>query len=221
MRRRSAVCVFAHPDDEAFGPSGTIYKLSKTHDVYILCATKGQAGLDSKPENGSSITRKREKELRISSKILNVKEAYFLGFKDGCLCNNQYHKLAVGIEKYLRKLRPEIVLTYEPRGISGHIDHIMVSMVTTFVVEKLKFIKEIWYFCLPEGKEILKKDYFIYFPTGYKKRDIDRTVIVKDVWNVKEKAMRAHESQMHDAKNILKILKKFPKEEHFLVKKLP
>ena len=38
------VAVFAHPDDEAFGPGGTLAVLSKTHDVYIITVTGGEAG---------------------------------------------------------------------------------------------------------------------------------------------------------------------------------
>lgn len=41
--KNKLVCVFAHPDDEAFGPGGTIAKFSKTHAVYILCITRGEA----------------------------------------------------------------------------------------------------------------------------------------------------------------------------------
>ncbi|MBP9816108.1 PIG-L family deacetylase [Candidatus Woesebacteria bacterium] len=35
------VAIFAHPDDEAFGPGGTLAKLSNEHDVYIICVTSG------------------------------------------------------------------------------------------------------------------------------------------------------------------------------------
>ena len=35
---------FCSSDDEAFGPGGTIAKLSDSQDVYIICATRGEAG---------------------------------------------------------------------------------------------------------------------------------------------------------------------------------
>lgn len=214
-----AVCVFAHPDDEAFGPSGTIYKLVKTHDVYLLCATKGQAGQDSRSEKGLSLTDKRAQELTQSAQILGIKKVYFLGFKDGTLSNNLYHKLAGKVEKHLRDLKPEIVITFEHHGISGHIDHITVSMVTTFVFNKLTGIKEIWYHALTRKRAAMRKDYFIYFPPGYKRSQIDKIVDVSDVWITKVKAMRAHGSQKHDAESILETFKMHPKEEYFLVTK--
>lgn len=47
---KKIVCIFAHPDDEAFGPGGTIALLAKKNDVYILCATKGEAGQHHNPK---------------------------------------------------------------------------------------------------------------------------------------------------------------------------
>ncbi len=220
MKKKVVVCVFAHPDDEAFGPSGTIYKLAKKNDVYILCATKGQAGQDSRSETGISLTTRRAQELKRSAKILGVKKVYFLGFKDGTLSNNLYHKLAAKIKTHLELLKPETVITFEPHGVSGHIDHITVSMTTTFVVNKLLFVKELWYHCIKQELASFMNDYFIYFPPGYKSSEIDKVVDVKDVWDIKVKAMHEHESQKHDAEIILKVAANFPKEEYFLVKTL-
>lgn len=219
MKGKTIVCIIAHPDDEAFGPSGTLYKLSKDNDVYILCATKGQAGQDSRSESSVNLTTRRAKELISSAKHLGVKKVYFLGFTDGTLSNNLYHKLAEKIKIHLEKLKPEIVITFEPQGISGHIDHITVSMVTTFVVKQLKFVKELWYRCLTQEQAAARHDYFVYFPPGYPRSEINHIVDVSDVWDVKVKAMRTHESQKHDADRILKDSENFPKEEYFIVKK--
>lgn len=213
------VCIFAHPDDEAFGPAGTIHKFTKTHDVYLLCATKGQAGQDSRTKTSISLTSQRAQELRESAKILGIKKVYFLGFKDGTLSNNLYHKLADKIQTHLEKLEPEIVLTTENRGVSGHIDHIVVSMVTTFVFLKLPKIKELWYVVISKERAAKMKDYFIYFPPGYSKDEVDKVVDVSDVWDIKVQAMFAHESQKHDAQRILKHAENNPKEEYFLIQK--
>lgn len=221
MAKKTVVCIFAHPDDEAFGPSGTIYKLSQEYNVYLLCATKGQAGKDSRSDKKISLTSKRAQELRDSAKILGIKKVHFLGFKDGTLSNNLYHKLAVKIQNYLEELRPEIVLTQENRGVSGHIDHIVVSMVTTFVVKKLPYVKELWYAVVSKERAAKMQDYFIYFPPGYDKADVDKVVDISDVWDVKVKAMMCHESQKHDAERILKSAENYPKEEYFLISKPP
>ena len=212
QNRKSLVAVFAHPDDEAFGPAGTLYKYSQTHDVYILCATRGEAG-----GNHERLSQIRTKELLKSAKILGIKKVYFLGFADGTLNNAIYNQLADKIEKKLRQLRPETIMTFEPRGISGHIDHIVVSMVTTYVFYKSPTIHKLLYYCISEDERKLIKDYFIYFPPGYRRSEIDEVVDISDVWDIKLAAMKAHQSQRADAQKILKILKKLPEEEHFLV----
>ena len=215
---KNIVCIFAHPDDEAFGPGGTIAKLSKKFNIYILCATKGEAGQGNSKlriKNGD-LGNVRAEELRSSAKILGVKEVYFLGFKDGTLSNNLYPEIAKRIEVYLKKLKPEILLTFEPLGLSGHIDHIVISMVTMFVAGKSKFVKEVWQNCRLEAAE-RKQDYFVYMPPGYKKSQIHKTINVEDVWEQKIAAMRTHKSQFTDFKRIMEWLEKSPKEEYFLV----
>ena len=82
--KKVAVCIFAHPDDEAFGPAGTIHKLTREYDVYILCATKAEIG-ETSLENKKPLHEVRADELRASAKVLGVKKVYFLGFIDGTL----------------------------------------------------------------------------------------------------------------------------------------
>lgn len=216
---KKLVCVFAHPDDEAFGPGGTIAKFAKDQDVYILCATKGEAGGNGE-KNIASI---REKELQTSANILGVKRVDFLDFTDGQLCNSTYHDLAKKIKKHLDLIKPQTLLTFEPRGVSGHIDHITVSMVASYLFERLPYIKTLLYYCHTDWQvRIIKKflkDYFVYFPPGYKPSEIGLTVDIKPVWKIKEKAMRVHKSQIHDVNRILTFLKLMPKKEYFLVLK--
>ncbi len=206
------VAIFAHPDDEAFGPAGTLAKYSKTHDVYLLCATRGEEGGKSK-----KIAITRQKELLKSAKILGIKKVFLLGFKDGTLCNNLYHQLAAKIERKLKELKPGTIITFEPQGISGHIDHITISMVTTYVYKRLKFVKKLLFYCILEEEKRNIDNYFIYFPKGYKRSELSQIVNIEEVWETKLRAMKAHISQKHDADRIIKVLEKLPREEHFLI----
>ncbi|HKY69604.1 MAG TPA: PIG-L deacetylase family protein, partial [Gammaproteobacteria bacterium] len=124
------VCVFAHPDDEAMGPGGTIAKLAQEAEVYLICATAGNAG-DS--ADSKALGKLRQEELRAAAKILGVKKVDFLGFDDGQLCNNLYHNLANKIEERVSDYQPETLLTFELNGVTGHLDHIAVSLATSFV----------------------------------------------------------------------------------------
>ncbi len=215
------VGVFAHPDDEAFGPSGTLAKFAEEgRDVYIICVTRGEAGqnLSDKTQDLQDI---REEELQKSAKELGVKEVFFLDFKDGTLSNNLYHEVANKLQEQLEKLEPEVLITLEPHGVSGHLDHIAVSFITTYVFKRLLFIKELWYLCLTqEAQKVNIKhlgDYFIYFPPGYKKEDITKTIDISSVWDKKKEAMKQHESQKPDVEANLQAFEELPKEENFIV----
>lgn len=210
------VGIFAHPDDEAFGPGGALAKLAQENTVYLICVTDGDAR-QKNPAKEKALGKIRRKELEQSGKILGIKKVFFLGYHDGSLCHNLYHEIAEKIHQKLEELRPETVITFEHRGVSGHIDHIVVSMVVSFVFHKLPFVKRLLYYCNSEELQKLVKDYFIYFPPGYKTTEIDKVITTEDVWDIKVRAMRAHESQREDMEKVLKWKLQVPKEEYFLI----
>ncbi len=213
------VAIFAHPDDETFGPGGFLALQAQKRDVYLICVTDGAAGKNSSQTNENNLSLLRKKELTNASRILGIKKVFFFSYSDGTLSNNLYHEIAKNIKDTIRKIEPEILVTFEPHGISGHIDHIAISLITTFVFEKIDSIKKLLYFCMSkaESKEI-GKNYFIHFPEGYSKNEIDLVVDVSSVWEKRINALLAHESQKHDSKKLIHYLSKKPKNEFFLVK---
>lgn len=201
------VCVFAHPDDESMGPGGTIAKYAKNHEVYLICVTNGN-GQDS-PDNGK-LGAIRQKELQKAAKILGVKKLTCLGFNDGELNNNLYHKLAAKIEEKLLAYRPDTLLTFDISGVTGHIDHIAVSLVTSYLFKKLEFIKTLLYY--GEMEEMLKafaENYFIYTPPGFSESEINLKVDISDVFEIKKQAILAHQSQRKDGERIIYLHQKF------------
>jgi len=210
------VGIFAHPDDEAFGPGGTLAEFSKENDVFVICVTDGDAAQKDKNAQ-KKMGMVRRKELQESIKILGVKKVFFMGYHDGSLCHNLYHEIAEKLKKQLEKLKPQTVITFEPRGVSGHIDHIVVSMVVSFLFPKLPFIKTLLYYCIDESFRELIKDYFIHVPMGYKKSEIHKTVQTAHVWETKIRAMNKHQSQIHDLKKVLTWQLQAQKQEYFLV----
>jgi LmbE family N-acetylglucosaminyl deacetylase len=219
MKKKVIAVIVAHPDDEAFFMSGTIAKYTKQgHDVYLLCATKGEEGEQHTDKDVRQVHEIREEELQESAKILGIKQVFFLGFRDGTLSNNLYHKIADSIIKILNKLKPELIISIEPRGISGHIDHIAISMISSYVFEKLPFVKKIMYFCFSKEVRDSLESYYIYFPPGYKNEEVNHIEDVSDVWEQKMKAIQSHKSQAKDAGRVMKRLNNFPKKEYFLVR---
>ncbi|MEK9143193.1 MAG: PIG-L deacetylase family protein [Patescibacteria group bacterium] len=215
--RKNILCVIAHPDDEAFGPSGTLALLSKKHNIHIVCVTDGASDVRFHPM-GEQLAAIRSKELQQSAEIIGAKSVHFLGYKDGSLCNNLYHKIAQKIDDLCESLNIRLLLTIEPRGISGHLDHVAVSMMTTFVYEKRLSIEATWYYCITKEVRSSIPTYFIHFPDGYDRKDIDLVVDISPVLDQKIAAIKCHASQTKDVDRILSRMPNFPPEECFLVR---
>lgn len=221
--------VTAHPDDEAFGPAGTLAKYAeKGVEIHLLCATRGEAGKRSQAKGnrqkaiGKSykLHHVREKELLKSAKILGVKKVEFLDFVDGTLCNAVYHSLADKITAKIRDFQPQAVLTLDRLGISGHLDHIAVSMITTYAFLKARKAGKLYYHCLPKEYRTRELDnYFIYFPEGYDQKDITTRISYDPYWKTKVMAMQQHQSQKHDVERILSRISSLPKVDHFILHK--
>ena len=216
---KKLVCIFAHPDDEAFGPGGSIAHFSKGCEVSVICVTNGDADKKfAKGNNIDNLGETRRGELKASAKILGVKDVYFLDFKDGSLCNNNYHEVAMGLKEILMKIRPDTLMTFDTNGVSGHLDHIAVAMETTYLFERLSFVKNLMYFCEKyEVKRLIGKKYFVYFPQGYHENEVDMVIDVEPYFKTKVAAMRAHKSQRADAIWILTVFRKYLKKEYFRV----
>ncbi len=219
MKQTIAVCI-AHPDDEAFGPSGTIAKLAKEgNDVYILCATKGEAGENRHPTDKGPLYSIREKELQESAQTLGVKKVFFLGFEDGTLSNNLYHKISKKILDIFKVIKPSTIITNEYLGVSGHLDHMAIAMISTYVFYHFAPAKTIWYHCVLKNR--IKKmtelygEYFVYRPPGYELSQVDKTVDVSSEWDIKTKAIHCHVSQLKDVNRVLHMMSLFPKKEYF------
>lgn len=127
--RRTILAVFAHPDDEAYGPGGTLahYALSGT-DVYMLTFTCGEAGSIgiSRTLPTDELCRRRTAELREASEALRLRGHRLVGEPDGQLASMDREK---GIEIVLdefRRRRPQVVITFHHGGVSRHPDHLAV-----------------------------------------------------------------------------------------------
>ena len=213
--------MFAHPDDEAFGPGGTIAKYAHEDvEVHLLCATRGEAG--DLHENGRSgnkektISEIREEELHQAGEVLGIKQIDCMGFPDGKICNNLYHTIGKKIEEKINEFQPQIILTFDKLGVSGHIDHMAMSMISTYVFIHSSIPKKLYYWCLPKRFTEEMPEYFIYFPEGYEDKVIPTTIDTSPYWDKKVDAMYRHKSQQHDIDMILSHFEKLPKEEYFL-----
>jgi LmbE family N-acetylglucosaminyl deacetylase len=79
----------------------------------------------------------REAGLRVAAGITGIRNIYLLDYVDGGLENVDTSEVAARIMSIMRKVQPEIVITFGPDGISGHPDHKAISKATTVAFEML------------------------------------------------------------------------------------
>ena len=148
---KTILAVLAHPDDESFGLGGTLALYAqKGYDTYLVCATRGEAGtVDAEYLNGFKDTAElRTAELNRAAKILGLKEVFFLGYRDSGMpgmeenkhpeaqINHPIDEVAGKVVKYIRELKPDVVITFDSIGGYKHPDHIHVHKATVLAFEK-------------------------------------------------------------------------------------
>ncbi len=129
MARYTLMAVYAHPDDEAFGSGGTLAKYAAQGcDVYVVTATRGEAGQIAAPEiaTPANLPDVRERELRCACQIYGVHSPIFMGYQDGQLTIVHQGQAVARLVRIIRELRPDVIITFGPDGIYGHYDHIAV-----------------------------------------------------------------------------------------------
>ena len=74
-RQYSVLCIFAHPDDEAFGSGGTLAEfMQKGHKVTTVCATNGDVGeiSDSSLATPENLWKVRQEEMRQAMNVMGI-----------------------------------------------------------------------------------------------------------------------------------------------------
>ncbi|RME50905.1 MAG: GlcNAc-PI de-N-acetylase [Caldilineae bacterium] len=154
IRKPTLLGVFAHPDDESFGPGGTLAKYAAEGvDVHVIIATDGDAGSveDShQRQNGRTLAQERGEELARAAVALGVTSIWNLPYRDSgmrgapdndhprALIQQPLEKLVDELADYIRRLRPHVIITHDPYGGYGHPDHIRVCEAVTAAFHRVR-----------------------------------------------------------------------------------
>jgi LmbE family N-acetylglucosaminyl deacetylase len=133
------LALFAHPDDETFGPGGTLAALAAAgHPVHLLCATRGEAGTigESASLGRERLAAVREEELRAACLALGLRPPRQLGLPDGGLADLDPDLLLRPFLRMIRAVRPAVIVTFHANGISGHRDHRTVTRLAGLAFER-------------------------------------------------------------------------------------
>ena len=142
---RTLLAILAHPDDETFGTGGTLALYAERGvQVHLICATRGEAG-EADPdclEGFKSIAERRESELRCAAGVLGLAGVHFLNYRDSgmagspdnqnpnALAAQPIENVAARLVPYIRQLRPQVIITFDPIGGYKHPDHIAIHLAT-------------------------------------------------------------------------------------------
>lgn len=145
MNNLRLLASFAHPDDEAFGTGGTLASYAaRGYDVFLVCATRGEAGEISDPDYATPQTlgAVREAELRCAAETMGITEPIFLNYRDSGMLDTPENKdprafinapaenVVAQLVQIIRQVKPHVVVTFEPYGGYGHPDHIAIHQHT-------------------------------------------------------------------------------------------
>lgn len=235
----SLAAVLAHPDDESFGIGGTLALYAqKGVEIHLICATRGEAG-EMDPdclEGFDSIAERRESELRCAADQLGITSVHFLNYRDSgmsgspanqhlqALVNAPIAEVAQNIAEQIRRLRPQVIITFDPIGGYKHPDHIAIYTATVDAFKLAGNVhhnsvyppyrpEKLYFHLIPKGflrwavrlLRIFSKD-----PTRFgRNQDIDLVALVKEgsfpthaiidyreVQDVRDQAALCHASQL-------------------------
>lgn len=142
MHARRLMAILAHPDDESLGLGGTLAKYAAEGvDVFLITATRGDSGRfrgrrPHHPEHPGSaaLGTIREAELRAAAAVLGVRDVSVLDYHDRHLDRVDAPQAIAAIAGHVRRVRPDVVVTFGPDGAYGHPDHIAISQFATAAV---------------------------------------------------------------------------------------
>jgi LmbE family N-acetylglucosaminyl deacetylase len=138
MNALKLLAVFAHPDDESMGMGGTLAKYAAGGvETHLVCASRGERGWSGPEEQFPGLEGLggiRTKELEEAVTILGMRSLSFLGYIDGDVDQANPGEAIGRIVTHIRRIQPQVVVTFGHDGIYGHPDHVAIGQFTTAAI---------------------------------------------------------------------------------------
>ncbi len=132
------MCILAHPDDESLGTGGTLIKYAANGvETHLVTATRGERGWfgnETDYPGPEALGQIRETELHAAAKVLGLQCVALLDYQDGELDQANPTEAIGKIVAHVRRIRPQVVVTFDPNGAYGHPDHIAISQFATAAI---------------------------------------------------------------------------------------
>ena len=121
----TVLSVWAHPDDESLLAAGLLAEIARRGgDVVTVTATAGEHGIgDTSVEHPTALAARRSRELDEALRMLGASPAVHLGYGDGS-CAEVTERLAAHlVGRVIDRIRPDLIVTFDADGVTGHPDH--------------------------------------------------------------------------------------------------
>ncbi|MBP1999083.1 bacillithiol biosynthesis deacetylase BshB2 [Paenibacillus shirakamiensis] len=191
MNHDKILVILPHPDDEAFGLSGTLAKyIEQGAQVTYACLTLGERGrnMGIPPfANRVTLPAVRQKELEASCRAIGIQDLRMLGFHDKTIEFEDPKVLDQTLLDLIHEIQPTLIFTFYP-GYSVHPDHDATGAAVVRIVERLAASERPIVQCLAFSKDT-KKDL----------GNPDVSVDIKEFLQNKLQSIRAHRSQFQAA----------------------
>jgi LmbE family N-acetylglucosaminyl deacetylase len=217
--------IFAHPDDEAFGPGGALIKAVRDGvELHLITLTLGQNGTN--PDNVPDLGTVRREEWLKSGQMMGAVGQHELGYTDGRLSNIDMIEIADKIQHIVheaiagRDVQVEF-MGLDLNGLTGHIDHIVATRALCLAFYRLKQndsrFRSIRLFCLPREQNPTSNTAWIYMEAGRTPEEITETVDAREYHDQIIDIMRVHHSQRGDAQTQIDALGRDIGINHFMI----
>ena len=148
---RHVLVVFPHPDDEAFGVSGTMAAyIENGTPVTYACLTLGEMGrnLGDPPfATRESLPLIRKEELKNAAKAIGLEDLRMLGYRDKTVEFEDPEKIIADITSIINEVNPSLIITFYP-GYAVHPDHDATGAAVVQAVERIAPGKRPTLYCL-------------------------------------------------------------------------
>lgn len=133
--------VLAHPDDEAYGPAGTIAKFAENHNVTVVSLCDGsRPGAENVASSRAGAFERNCEDIGAKWKLYNAQD-----------CTLEYDPTLSIIEELIRTEQPDIVYTHNISDI--HRDHRLVAECVMVA-------------CRPKPNSVVKALYMCEIPSS-------------------------------------------------------
>jgi N-acetylglucosamine malate deacetylase 2 len=196
MEPLKLLAVFAHPDDETFRCGGILTLLAQRGVcVQVLTATRGESGACGEPPlcTLAELPVVRERELRCACMALGIEPPRLLDYHDGQLAAADPDRLITQILDVVNEVRPQVLLTFGPDGLSGHPDHVAIGWCAMEAYRRAEGVAALYTPALPRSvAERLEMKQV----QPVADEAIALSVDVSPVWEAKLAAIRCHATQL-------------------------